>query len=127
MTRRRRQTTNRTTAKIGRGLPKYHYIVCGAFERKIKRRPCQPVDSRVGNPGVQCPRPGTPGLGNWGLQCPRPGIPRLGITVRVRTRGLLRRVPFALLAKNPKKLLYLRSKGQGALSCFCLSKDAVLP
>ena len=31
------------------------------------------------------------------------------------------------LAKNRKKLLYLRPKGQVALSCVCLTRDAILP
>ena len=31
------------------------------------------------------------------------------------------------LAKNSKKLLSLRPKGQGARSCYCLTRGAILP
>ena len=38
--------------KIGRGLPEQRHFVCGVFERRIKRRRCQSVASRVGNFGL---------------------------------------------------------------------------
>ena len=49
--------------KIEWRLPEQHHFVCGVLERRVKSRRRQSVGSRVGNLGLQCPRPGTPGLG----------------------------------------------------------------
>ena len=89
MTRRRRQTTKGTTAKNRTGAARTTPH-CGVFEKRIKSRRCQPVGNRAGNLGLQCPRPGTPGL---------------GITMRVRTHGFSRRIPFSRWRKSQEAAL----------------------
>ena len=86
----------RPLRKIGRGLPEQNDI--GVFERRIKSRRCQPVGSRAGNLGLQCPRPVTPGL---------------GITMRVRIQGFSRRISSARWKKIARSCSTCARRGWG--------------